>query len=232
VSSSIDEGKSARSGRHGGGPAARGRYHHGSLHASLVAATEAILAEHGIEGFTLREAARRAGVSAAAPAHHFGSAAGLLTEVAILGFEELTRFLREGAREGDGDPAARLRVMGVGYVRFALAYPARFRLMFRRDRLLWQDSRLEAAGNAAFAELESAVRALRGCPGGVALDTPSLAALIGAWSTVHGFAHLALEGKLDPLTGRLASSDPPGTGLLPEILAAMWPSADRERQDG
>jgi len=81
-------------------------YHHGDLRAALIGATEALLAERGIEGFTLREAARRAGVSAAAPMHHFGSAAGLLTEVATLGFEELTRYLRERERDGDDPPAA------------------------------------------------------------------------------------------------------------------------------
>src|SRR5260370_38273616 len=64
-------------------------FHHGSLHEALVAAADAVLTERGVEGFTLREAARRAGVSPAAPAHHFGSATGLLTEVAIRGFEEL-----------------------------------------------------------------------------------------------------------------------------------------------
>src|SRR5215475_1526755 len=104
---------------------AREAYHHGDLREALIKATDAILAERGLEGFTLREAARRAGVSPAAPAHHFGSAAGLLTEVAISGFQELTRFLRTGASKAS-DPEARLRHQGVSYVRFALTYPGRF----------------------------------------------------------------------------------------------------------
>src|SRR3546814_1306446 len=114
--------------------AAPGAYHHGARRAALIEATEAILAERGLEGFTLREAARRVDVSPAAPLHHFGSAAGLLTEVAVLGFEALTQHLREGAQSGGSDPGARLRAQGMGYVRFALAYPARFQLMFRKDR--------------------------------------------------------------------------------------------------
>ncbi|WP_163069357.1 TetR family transcriptional regulator, partial [Acinetobacter baumannii] len=79
------------------------------------------LLESGIEGFTLRAAARRAGVSAAAPAHHFGSAAGLLTEVAIRGYDDLAEAIRAAA-SAHADPAAALRAMGVAYVRFALKY--------------------------------------------------------------------------------------------------------------
>ena len=66
-------------------------YHHGALRQALIDATEALLAEKGADGFSLREVARRAGVSAAAPAHHFGDASGLLTAVATLGFEGLTK---------------------------------------------------------------------------------------------------------------------------------------------
>lgn len=196
----------------------RERYHHGDLQRALIAAAEAILIERGVEGFTLREAARRAGVSAAAPAHHFGSAAGLLTEVALLGFETLARFLREGAAAGGADPAARLRGQGLGYVRFARAHPARFLLMFRKDRLNWEDGRLRAAGQAAFAELEDAVRAYRGIAAGGPLDRAALATVLAAWSVVHGFAHLALDGKFDALGGAQEAD-----AILPEMLAGLWP---------
>jgi AcrR family transcriptional regulator len=196
----------------------RERYHHGDLQRALIAAAEAILTERGVEGFTLREAARRAGVSAAAPAHHFGSAAGLLTEVALLGFETLARFLREGTAEGGTDPAARLRGQGMGYVRFARAHPARFLLMFRKDRLNREDERLRAAGQAAFAELEDAVRAYRGIAAGGPLDRAALATVLAAWSVVHGFAHLALDGKFDALGGTQEAD-----AILPEMLAGLWP---------
>lgn len=197
----------------------RERYHHGDLQRALVEAAEAILTERGVEGFTLREAARRAGVSAAAPAHHFGSAAGLLTEVALLGFETLTRFLRDGAAEGGSDPVARLHGQGQGYVRFARAHPARFLLMFRKDRLNWDDARLRAAGQAAFAELEDAVRAYRGIAAGGPLDRAALTTVLAAWSVVHGFAHLALDGKFDALGGAQEAD-----AMLPEMLAGLWPS--------
>lgn len=196
-------------------------YHHGDLRAALIEATEALLAERGIEGFTLREAARRAGVSAAAPMHHFGSAAGLLTEVSILGFEELTRCLRAGTETGGSDPAKRLRGQGMGYVQFALAYPARFQLMFRKDRLTHED-RLKVAGDAAFAELEFAIRDYTGWGRKKPLNRATQAALLGAWSIVHGFAHLALEERFGEHTGNAHTSDFVES-VLPEVLKQYWP---------
>ena len=124
------------------------RYHHGDLRQALIDATEALLAERGPDGFSLREVARRAGVSPAAPAHHFGDAAGLLTAVSALAFEGLTQALREGDARGGDDPLARLREQGVGYIGFALRYPGRFRLMFRGAVLREDDPLKQTAGQA------------------------------------------------------------------------------------
>ena len=195
-------------------------YHHGQLREALIEATEAILAESGVEALTLRAAARRAGVSPAAPAHHFGSLQGLLTEVAILGFRALAEELAAGNARGGDDPVARLREQGIGYVRFALAHPGRFLLMFRHERLDRENPRLKEAGGRAFKLLEDAVRAVRTLPADATLDRSSTALLMLAWSAVHGFAHLALEGQLDGLAGRA------GTGafvqdVLPAMLRAM-----------
>ncbi|WP_459615898.1 TetR/AcrR family transcriptional regulator [Bordetella sp. 2513F-2] len=195
-------------------------YHHGALRAALVQATEAMLAEGGLEGFTLREAARRVGVSPAAPLHHFGSAAGLLTEVAILGFEALAVYLRDG-REAGSDPADCLRRQGLGYVRFALAHPGRFLLMFRKDRLQ-EDPRLAAAGQAAYGELERGVRGYAGLAAGAPLDDAAQVLLLGAWSTVHGYAHLALDGKFDAAAGA-AGIDAFMARTLPAMLQRLFP---------
>ncbi|MDX3907224.1 MAG: TetR/AcrR family transcriptional regulator [Pigmentiphaga sp.] len=194
-------------------------YHHGALRSALIEATESLLAQRGLEGYTLREAARQVGVSPAAALHHFGSVAGLLTEVAILGFEELARFLHEGGQAGD-TPTARLHGKGIGYVRFALAYPARFLLMFRKD-LLAPQPRLELAGRAAYAELEEGVRDYLGRRSVEDLGPSDQALLLGAWSTVHGFAHLALEGKFGP-----PQADPSTfvKQVLPEMLKRLFPA--------
>src|SRR5688572_30866632 len=155
-------------------------YHHGDLRRALVEATEALLAEKGPEAFALREVARRAGVSPAAPAHHFGDSAGLLTAVATLGFEELTRSLLAGRKGTGKDARARLVGQGVGYVRFALAYPGRFRLMFRTGARM-DDPALQEAAGRAFQVLEDDIRALCGVAEGGALDAGARAALLAMW---------------------------------------------------
>lgn len=194
-------------------------YHHGALRAALVEAAESLLAERGVEGFTLREAARRAGVSPAAPAHHFGSAAGLLTEVAADGFERLARALRAVEQAG-GTPSERLKRQSIEYVRFAFETPGRFQLMFRRDLVDPENERLASASTAAMKALEDTVRDLHGLCREAPLDERCTATVLAAWSTVHGFAQLALSGKLAVAVptahGRLLEE------VLPSMLQSIW----------
>ncbi|MEN9629334.1 MAG: hypothetical protein RJA10_2561 [Pseudomonadota bacterium] len=168
-------------------------YHHGDLRAALILATEALLAEKGPDAFSLREVARRAGVSPAAPTHHFGDAAGLLTAVATLGFEGLTRALESGSARGGADPRAALREQGIDYVRYALQHPGRFRLMFRQGQL-HPDAELERHGVASWEVLARGVA--RAAGPGAANQEQTVVAL---WSVVHGFAHLAIAGKFSGL---------------------------------
>jgi AcrR family transcriptional regulator len=174
-------------------------YHHGALRQALIDATESLLAERGAEGFSLREVARRSGVSPAAPAHHFGDAAGLLTAVSTLAFEGLNEALQAGNARGGDDPAARLREQGIGYVGFALRFPGRFGLMFSAGRR--DDPDFQCAAKAAFMTLEDGVRDLYGVPRGTPLDASQWHMLLATWSVVHGFAHLALSGQFDRLAG-------------------------------
>lgn len=192
------------------------RYHHGDLKTALIRAADEILAEHGLEGFSLRAAARRAGVSAAAPAHHFGDTAGLLSEVAVLGFEELAKNLQ--VRASQATPMQRLRLQGRGYVHFAMTYPGRFQLMFRRELLNPDHAALQEAGARALAQLEGTIRAIRSIPVGQPLDPQARAALLATWSTVHGFAHLALDGKLTHMGAGATLED-----LLAQVLESLWP---------
>lgn len=196
------------------------RYHHGDLRAVLIRTADEILAEEGLEGFSLRAAARRAGVSVAAPAHHFGSAAGLLSEVAMLGFIDLAKHLQLPASRMS--PAKRLRLQGVGYVRFALTYPGRFDLMFRRDLLDAQHPGLREAGDNALAQIEQTVRAKYKLTDSQSLSPAARSTLLAAWSLVHGFAHLLLDGKLTPMYAG-ASADDLLEKVLPPMLLSQWP---------
>ena len=183
----------------------RDAYHHGALKEALIEASESVLAERGVDGFSLREVARRSGVSPAAPAHHFGDKEGLLVEVARNAFAGLTAELEAGNQPGGADPVARLREQGLGYVGFALKHPGRFGLMFRSG--LRRDEALMGSAREAYLKLEDGVRLLLSVPSKQPLDKSQHQALLALWSAVHGFAHLLLAGQFDgsaPSGGREA----------------------------
>jgi len=194
-------------------------YHHGDLRDTLIKAADALLAERGLEGFTLRETARRAGVSPAAPSHHFGGTAGLLTEIAALGYQELADRLTLAGETGTA--ADRLKAQGVAYVRFAVDFPGRFHLMFRHDLLLRDQPSLEQATGRAWDALEKTVLAIRGQSEDAKLDAEGEAMLIGIWSTAHGFAHLTLDKKLARIAD-CGSDDEMLDNLFPTIIDTLW----------
>lgn len=170
-------------------PLPKPAYHHGDLRSALLEAGEALLAERGPEGFTLRELARRVGVSNAAPAHHFADVAALLTELAGIGFERLTRAMEDGAAPLT-DPVERLMAIGRAYVATAIAQPAIFRLMFHSKRVHGASPRLMTASAAAYETLRQALAALPSAAPRAYADTAL------AWSVVHGFAVLCIEGAM------------------------------------
>ncbi|OLE24568.1 MAG: TetR family transcriptional regulator [Actinobacteria bacterium 13_1_20CM_3_71_11] len=167
-------------------------YHHGDLRRALLAAAIEAIGEHGPAAVSLRDLARRADVSHAAPAHHFGDKAGLLTAVAIEGFTLLARTLRE-----TGERTGSFLEIGVAYVGFAVDHPAHFAVMYRPDLYHADDPAILDARAAARAALRGGLAMLgqRGNTG-----DPAVAAL-AAWSTMHGLATLWLSGSLP---------DPPG----------------------
>ena len=167
-------------------------YHHGALRPALIAAAEAVIAERGLDRFSLRETARRAGVSPAAPAHHFKDVRGLLTAIAADAFADLATALEAADAAAGSDRAARIKAQGMAYVAFALDRPARFDLMWRKALLDNEDPQLSEAGNRAWELLDRAARG-PGAPHSGPLD-PRLAPSTAAWSIVHGFARLAIDG--------------------------------------
>jgi AcrR family transcriptional regulator len=186
-------------------------YHHGALRQALIEAAEAVIAERGVDGFSLRETARRAGVSPAAPGHHFKDARGLLTAVAAQAFREFGDALE--AADAGPDRESRIRAQGIAYVRFALSNPAKFDLLWRKALIDDSDPEYAAAGHRAFMILDGAMRGV-GAPSMGSAD-PSLAPSIAAWSIVHGFARLAMDGVFgtDPGAAERAAE-----ALLPRVL--------------
>jgi AcrR family transcriptional regulator len=193
-------------------------YHHGSLRKALLDAAEHILEKQGIQGLTLRASARKAGVSHAAPKNHFGDLAGLLSELAARGFERFAAMML--AEVGATDtPAQRMKAIGRGYVAFARAHPGMFLLMFRGERLDMNRPALRDAAQTAGRVLADAVAARREENVEQMLTLPQAARFVGAWSLVHGFALLLLDGRLNPIIARMH----PGTTadmILDAILTA------------
>ncbi|MDP3410576.1 TetR/AcrR family transcriptional regulator [Bosea sp. (in: a-proteobacteria)] len=185
--------------------AGRDGYHHGDLRQAMIDAAEAVLAERGVGGFTLRECARRAGVSAAAPAHHFGNLAGLLTAVATLGFDDLSDAMDAAAARASAAGGCRLAAICRAYLETALARPGRFRVVFGRRELDKEDPEMQRAGGRAFGILVAETRAHRAGlaappPGVVSSETarsPDFAEILFVWSVTHGFTTLFIDGQFD-----------------------------------
>ncbi|WP_206443343.1 TetR/AcrR family transcriptional regulator [Candidatus Protofrankia californiensis] len=167
-------------------------YHHGDLRRVLLTAAVQALTEAGPAKLSLRDLARRAGVSHAAPVHHFRDKAGLLTAVATEGFDLLADALvAAGERTGD------LLEIGVAYVRFAVDHRAYFEVMFRPELYHPADPQLLQARQRAGDSLRSGLAML---PGATTGDMPRQAGL-AAWSIAHGFATLWLGGALPEEVG-------------------------------
>ncbi|MFE9951936.1 TetR/AcrR family transcriptional regulator [Streptomyces sp. NPDC005531] len=167
-------------------------YHHGDLRRAVLTAALDVIRTEGPGALSLRDLARRAGVSHAAPAHHFKDRTGLLTAIAAEGYALFADALAD---------APDLRERGVRYVRFATRHPAHFQVMFQPELHRPDDPELLAAKARAAQALRAGVT---GLPVEGRGDDPRLAG-IAAWSLAHGYATLLLSGNLnDPLGDRNA----------------------------
>ncbi|HEX6971096.1 MAG TPA: TetR/AcrR family transcriptional regulator, partial [Limnochordia bacterium] len=167
-------------------------YHHGDLRRALLDAAVTTIAEEGLAAISLRRLARRVGVSHAAPAHHFGDKAGLLTAIAADGYRRLAETLRDVY-----DQTGSVLEVGVAYVRFALENRPYFEVMFRPELYRADDAELSAARRAAAAMLYGPVGRL----GEGDVDVDALHAGVAAWSLAHGLATLWINGALPPQLG-------------------------------
>lgn len=175
----------------------RATYHHGDLRRALIDAAVAIIADHGPEAFTLREAARRLGVNHRAAYRHFADKRTLLTAVAEQGLTELLEGARtEIAAAGAAAPEARLLAMARAYVAFAERNPAHFRVMFapRGDDGAAFDAPMTEAYSLLEAEIRAAVGALPAVVGPG--DDAVTDAVVAFWSVLHGLASLVLMGQV------------------------------------
>lgn len=207
-------------------------YHHGDLRRELLRAARRILARDGADALSLRAVAAAAGVSHAAPYHHFPTREALVAALASEGFAALSKALREASElAAERQPAARLVELGVAYVGFATREPELFTLMF--GPVLGEKPRypeLAASAGEALADLERAVSAVVGTPTAVAEGT------LASWSLIHGLATLLVDGALAglPLPGDAhETARALGTllarGLAPATSGSRRPTSSRAR---
>jgi AcrR family transcriptional regulator len=163
-------------------------YHHGDLQNALLEASVSLIEEHGVAGLSLREAARRVGVSHAAPYRHFADKNALLIALAEQGFSWLIASA-EAAMAAAPDATAALLAYGRQYVRFALRHPVHFRVMFT-GAFPKGDLMLPAGVRAYQLLFEAAERASPG------VDAHAVA--LSSWSAAHGLANLLLDGRVPP----------------------------------
>jgi len=168
-------------------------YHHGNLREALLESAIRLIAEVGPTAFTLREVARRAGVSHNAPYRHFCDRDDLMAAVAAQGFGELTRAMIEAAA-AKSDPLERLKYAGLGYVTFALRRPEHFTVMFDAPVSKRKHPDSAAAGAEAFGTLQGFVKSCQDVGQLVSGDLREMSLL--AWTMVHGIAKLAITGRL------------------------------------
>ena len=179
-------------------------YHHGRLRESLIEAAVAAIEEEGVARLSLRDLARRVGVSHAAPAHHFGDREGLFTAIATDGFDRLATAL-----EAAGDDFVEA---GVAYVRFATSERGRFEVMFRPDLLRPDDPELTTAMDRAGDVLRS---------GAATEPGDDRANGLAAWSLVHGFSTLWNAGAIQREEGADAE------GLARAVASVLFGHAPR-----
>ncbi len=185
------------------GPARRDAYHHGNLRRAMIDAALEIVGTEGAQALTLRAAARRAGVSQAAPYRHFADKEALLAAVAEEGFRAMTEAMRRDTGGHPGDALGRFRALGLGYAGFARDHPSHFRVMFGRE--IADRSAHPSLREAAQETFRLLVDAIADCQraGLVRGEDPEELAL-SAWSMVHGFSALLIDGQLTGVQPRTA----------------------------
>ncbi|MFV1999916.1 MAG: TetR/AcrR family transcriptional regulator [Acidimicrobiia bacterium] len=181
-------------------------YHHGDLPNALLDAVAVLVEEKGSAAVSLREVARRAGVSHSAPAHHFGDKEGMLAAFSVRGYDILSAMMRDAlSASSDRDGIERLAAVGAAYVTFAIEHVAYFDVMFRSgiDKEAYED--LRDSAYATMDMLLEAVSQLISEKGLVGADLRIVAMYF--WSLAHGLASLAVDGSMPPTMQELPIAD-------------------------
>ena len=181
-------------------PTQRANYHHGDLRSALLEAALHIINDQGPRQLTIREVARKAGVSHTAPYRHFANKDDLIVAVVKQGFELMRQTMQAEKAAAEQDPVSQFAASGMAYVEFALQHSAYYRIMHSGDLLssTGQHS-LQHTGTETFAEMVADIKTCQGL-GIVRPGDPTLQALT-ILSTIHGFVTLVIDNRVNALLG-------------------------------
>lgn len=171
------------------------KQHHGNLKEALVLAGLKLLAEEGQDALTLRRCAAMAGVSHAAPAHHFDGLKGLRTAIVIRGYTMFERMMKDGIAGAGDEPRAQALGLCRGFIQFASEHNALFNLIFDRPERFIQDEEWTKASTSARQVLNDVSSQFIHGPGGHSTTEVTLFAL------AHGYAKLIEIGRVVPGSG-------------------------------
>ncbi len=186
-------------------------YHHGDLRNTLLEASELLLAKTGVAALSLREVAKQAGVSHAAPYRHFKGKAALMSGLAQSGFGRLRSAIRTAADKIPYDPEQKLVEAGVAYVHMAISHPELMQLMFSAVPGQAVDVELEQTSMAVFEPLVDIINT--GIEAGVFRDRDAHELALVAWTSMHGMAML--------LVARLMEIDVTDDEALDELVRSV-----------
>jgi AcrR family transcriptional regulator len=193
-------------------PLAKRAYHHGDLRRALLDAALAVIETSSPRALTMRAIAQRAGVTQAAPYHHFADKEAILAAVAEEGFAALGRALNEGRAAAGEDAIDRMRALGTAYIRFGTTHPSHYKVMFgERGTDVWPES-LKVTSQAAFAPVVEELGALQ-MQGRVPQGNVLRLAVI-VWSMVHGVVMLWIDGCISGPAGDVGSIAEIGDDLV------------------
>lgn len=214
----------------------RQSYHHGNLREALVKIGMRAVAEHGPEGFSLRDVATRAGVSPSAVYRHFKDKDALLAAIAAESAERLYQAGNAALAEASGGALGRFRQLGIAYVQFAAANPEHFRALTFPGLLARLPAEQRAQIDAWQAEQRRDLEA--GKAAGAIADLPIDELLLAADALVHGLAHMIVEGQLGEVSPErakqlaIAVTGVFGVGVIPREAPPgdpMRPALERRR---
>lgn len=196
-------------------------YHHGNLRAALIDATLALIVEKGAGALTIREVAARAGVSHAAPYRHFADKNALTAAVAKEGFDLMVAQMRQRMAAFAGDPLQQLKYCGIGYIEFAMAHPAHYRVMFGPGHE--PQSVPEALKRSSATSFQTLYDAITACQAeGVVHGGDPMAMALSCWSMVHGFSMLVIDGLVQARAFQ-ATLEALMTGLIDSLYFGFHP---------